>query len=336
MTETSAEIKRSTPVCTTKHPEVPELADKSVVFRYAYAKVSKVWKKKPEILFKFIDKWSHEEKGIVKDCMEMWTGDDENKVLGIRFVESTLSDDKVDIRIAKRTGLWRTLVGTDAKKLPSGATVSLDDVTDKDCRHHILHELGHALGLEHEHQTDEAISKLDKDKVVQFFRRPPNNWTEQTTINNILSAVKSLNDVATEYDTDSIMHYYLPPDLLKPGQSFKNNQSISPKDVVLVKKLYPLDGNQAASIGELYGPIYSLSKSETEALYVPRTDAGVVHASSQPINTTVKVGSVVNHFQAQNLNSIENATLTGTTNSLMTVNNATPWNSPWGNTWGKN
>jgi len=218
-------------------------------FSHAWAKHSKVWKQS-QLNFKFVgsSEWSRVEKAFVEMCMEAWTGEENKRTLSICFVEApALADEKADIRIAKQTGTWRSQIGNDAKKLTSGPTMYLGDVTNKDLHFHILHELGHALGLEHEHQSAAAVAMFDQQKVFAYFGGQPNNWTEQQTRENILSSSQSSTDVVSAYDSDSIMHYYFPPELLKAdvvkaGKSFKVNRSITRNDLLLMQKLYPLKG----------------------------------------------------------------------------------------------
>jgi len=300
--------------------------------------------KKKEISYKFVgtSKWSNIEKGIVKDFMEMWTGDEEKRNLGISFSEAqSATDDKVDIRIAKRTGQWCSQVGTDAKKSSSGPTMFLGDVSDTSLQYNILHELGHALGLEHEHQSSEAVSMFDPVQVKKYFGGPPNFWSEKQITENILSPTQSSDDWATEYDADSIMHYYFPPELLKADaakqQRLKINRKLSDKDLALVKQLYPPDSDQLTSIRKTLGPRFQLTDQETAKLCLPLTSVSSKCTVPSSGGTTVKFGSVVMNVHAQNMTTLANATLNatspGTFNSLMIVNSSPgDWTPPWGST----
>ncbi len=49
-----------------------------------------------------------------------------------------------------------------------------------------LHELGHVLGMEHEHQNPFAGIKWHEQAVYDALAKPPNGWDHDTTYNNIL------------------------------------------------------------------------------------------------------------------------------------------------------
>lgn len=81
------------------------------------------------------------------------------------------------------------------------------DLSDEDkvyCRHLIVHEFGHALGLEHEHQRStfwrliKDFINLDK-MIEELGDRSPDFWDKEHVDDG----------GSTEYDPESVMHYWL-------------------------------------------------------------------------------------------------------------------------------
>ena len=71
----------------------------------------------------------------------------------------------------------------------------------------VVHEFGHALGLEHEHQSSDFWDVLGKHLDVNEMKKDAqvgtafkDQWAKKDT------GGQSVNDMS-EYDPDSIMHY---------------------------------------------------------------------------------------------------------------------------------
>ncbi len=80
------------------------------------------------------------------------------------------------------------MVGRDVLSVPvdEPTTVYGWDLTTPYGRGTALHEIGHVLGMEHEHQNPFAGIKWHEQAVYDALAAPPNNWDHNTTFHNIL------------------------------------------------------------------------------------------------------------------------------------------------------
>lgn len=109
----------------------------------------------------------------------------------------------------------------------------------------ILHELGHALALQHEHQSPESKCEEDISWPVVYdqLSKPPNSWTNDKIDNNLRPLISSARLRTSDYDPKSIMHYALPAAWFKNGSSSKcytqRNNNLSDLDIEAAQASYP-------------------------------------------------------------------------------------------------
>lgn len=137
-------------------------------------------------------------------------------------------NEPAEIRIDFKPGGSSSFVGTYCLTIKdqSASTMNLDissDSSEELIRPKVLHEFGHALGFEHEHQSPLATFEWNEDNIYKSLRGPPNFWTDKEIQHNVLKRLKTTEVKATPFDPDSIMLYAYPPEW------FKNNGGLGTK-----------------------------------------------------------------------------------------------------------
>jgi hypothetical protein len=137
--------------------------------------------------------------------------------IGLEFKEvSQLSEAEVRIGYSLADGSSASSVGRDVLKdsVTEPTTVYGWDLTTPYGRGTALHELGHVLGMEHEHQNPFAGIKWNEQAVYDSLAKPPNGWDHQTTFHNILEKLNANQVQGSKWDPDSIMEYEFEPGLI--------------------------------------------------------------------------------------------------------------------------
>ena len=103
----------------------------------------------------------------------------------------------------------------------------------------IIHELGHALGMIHEHQNPIGGVTIDWDKrkVYKYFRCSQ-GWSDEMINNNILNPEDETTLNGSCFDPLSIMLYEYPACLTKNGVGTRFNQRLSAFDTYWLHKNY--------------------------------------------------------------------------------------------------
>lgn len=205
------------------------------------ANTGKLWKKGSTINVTFKD-GTPEIKAEVEKYATEWT---KYANLNFKFYNSAKDIPKkesADIVITFNTQVNTSAVGTDSKYVSkSDASMNLgilDDVHINTRRSIILHEFGHAIGLQHEHQHKNRTLQFDETKTIEACRTKI-NFTEEMCRMFIIQTIPANEAYFSKYDLLSIMHYTLHSDFFKSPMDMKSNLSLSLTDKVEIAKMYP-------------------------------------------------------------------------------------------------
>ncbi len=143
--------------------------------------------------------------------------------IGLEFAEvHQLSEAEVRIGYSVADGSSASSVGRGVLQVPldEPTTVYGWNLTTHYGRGTALHELGHVLGMEHEHQSPFAGIKWHEQAVYDSLAQPPNSWDHATTYYNILAKLSSQQVQGSAWDPDSIMEYEFEPGLIDEPEQY--------------------------------------------------------------------------------------------------------------------
>lgn len=164
---------------------------------------------------------------------------------GLQFVEvSDRSEAEVRIAFDQGDGSWsyvgRDVLGISAEE----ATMNFGwDLTDEYGRTTALHEIGHTLGLPHEHQNPFSGILWNEPQVYAHFAGPPNSWSQQQTFHNVLRKLDTTEVEGSQWDPDSVMEYWFPAGLIREPAQYVDGihppGGLSPVDKEWVNRWFP-------------------------------------------------------------------------------------------------
>jgi len=178
---------------------------------------------------------------VVRKAFKAWA----DLGIGIKFREvASLDHAMVRIGFMSGDGSWSYVgraildIAADQRTMNFGWNIANDIDT-------AIHEIGHTLGFEHEHQNPFSGIVWDDDKVYAALAKPPNNWSHEKTFFNIIRKLTENSVAGTQWDPNSVMHYPFEAGLIQKPEIYKTQPlqpigGLSARDETYVKQLYPL------------------------------------------------------------------------------------------------
>jgi len=185
---------------------------------------------------------SKSQQNVVRKAFKIWKDID----IGLEFEEVTNRNDaEIRIGFMPGDGAWSFIGRRILNEGPNRRTMNfgwrLSGISGRDTA---IHEIGHTLGLPHEHQNPKAGIVWDEAAVIADLGGPPNNWSESTTRFNIINKIDPDTVQGSSWDPDSIMHYPFKKGLILQPVKYKTQALIpapglSPRDISWVVSFYP-------------------------------------------------------------------------------------------------
>ncbi|MFI2433189.1 M12 family metallopeptidase [Streptomyces sp. NPDC018693] len=182
-----------------------------------------------------------EQRDVVRDCFRQW----QDLGIGVTFTEvGERSEAELRIGFQQGDGSWSS-VGRDAllAGLNERTTNFGWDLTAPGERATALHQIGHVLGMRHEHQSPYAGIHWDDEAVYAELAGPPNHWSRERTYHNVLRKLDPAEVNGSVWDPQSVMEYPFGAGLILEPEQFRGGihptGELSVQDKEFVLRWYP-------------------------------------------------------------------------------------------------
>ena len=207
-------------------------------------RTSLLWKPGSELGVRFMGRGGTNLRRRVEDVAHRW-----EEYANVRFRFGRMRS--APIRVSFRPGGSWSYVGTAALSVPDNEpTMNLgwltDDTEEDEVDRVVLHEFGHALGCEHEHQSPGARIPWDKPKVYAYYEGL--GWPRAMVDEQVLFANSPEGIRWSRFDPDSIMLYPVDEQLTIGTWSAGWNRSLSNTDRAFIRSQYPFDARDPVEL----------------------------------------------------------------------------------------
>jgi hypothetical protein len=128
------------------------------------------------------------------------------------------------------------------------------------------HEIGHTIGMPHEHQSPFSGIVWKEEDVYDYFAGPPNEWPRATTLHNVIRKLDPAQVEGSSWDPDSIMEYIFPAGLIADPAAYREGihppGAISPLDEQWMRTWYPGERPAPAALQPFQSAALTLAPKE--------------------------------------------------------------------------